>query len=1240
MSEPQQPRTSGDPVPSQTGASNAPVPDKETRRQTDQERTENASAAGSSSGKEGAAPGQAEAGIDVLLGSGVELSDDSPTIISRAPRSQEAGAPNNSVAAGAPPGDLSAGLRGRNLAHFELIAPIGVGGMAAVIRARDKQLDRIVALKILPPEMASDPENVRRFHQEARAAAKLDHENIARVFFCGEDQRLHFIAFEFVEGENLRTLLERRGRLPVAESVHYMLQIATGLAHAAARGVVHRDIKPSNIIISPSGRAKLVDMGLARSLEPHESRALTQSGVTLGTFDYISPEQALEPRDADVRSDIYSLGCTFYHMLTGQPPVPDGTAAKKLHHHQQVPPTDPRQLNPEIPDELAAILARMMAKDPKDRYQRAEHLVQHLLQLAQKVGSATEVPDGVLFVDAPLPNQPQRRPALVAALAALALGLFLVVLSFAPPGPSTGRSQRPKDSPADHQKDGPPKGTDGGQAKKDVTDPLGTRLVATLAQLQDALATPSVTRIVVANDLRLTDEKLVPKGQPQPGLLILGPARELVIEGKEGEPPPTLHIAYYPDLAYRSWAGFTVEGSKVTFRRLRFVIESDLFPKIFLAAVAQKGNGLVTLDRCEFEHKLPPDKLLFEDKPVKVASVLVDNTGDEDSRKPVALVAKETCFVSGQAALVVKGIAEIRSTNCAFGPHATHFVLSKGGSRFETLCKLDHCSLFVDRGPVFRLDGDTTCQLSARDCLFAWSNEDNAATETAFVLQTDNVKPAISYTGGHNCFARAGALWARRGKDQPPFPAINGNEWTRFLADAKGTDPTSFLLDRNPWESKRPLEEAKLKAQFRVNLKLPQLRPGGKLIGVQECSWGRSYTDEELLPLAPPKDVPVAKNHQKIIEPNASPFKEGVYRSVEEAVSAARKEKGEVVLLIKHTGPLPITRINVDEADCQITLKAYPDYHPVLTLHSKNIETNAALFRLHNGQLKFERLEFLLRPDSDKYEGQTVVQVVGNGQVKFDHCVFTLDDKALRPNVVTLDEIKGIMPMPGTRAAPEVHFVNCFLRGQGDAVKVPSSRPFELSVENSLVVLAGSFLIVEANSKEAALTEAQVKLKHVTTYLTRHLIHLSAAAAGRSVKGLVPTRVNPVSDCLFVAAKDEPLILLEGVENDLQMKTLVYWEGKGNAYSGFEKMLTQRPPDLMMLKQFKQEDWQTFTGNDNETFLKVKFEVPPLSERPFSQAMPDEFRLKLDSEYGASLQQIPQPYVPEDVAPQTPDSDD
>ncbi len=355
--------------------------------------------------------------LEFALGASAEPTDDAPTIITKGQRKPAR-----------PDEAITSSLRGRKLAHFELLEPIGVGGMAAVIRAHDTQLDRPVALKILPPGMAADPESLRRFQHEAKAAARLDHENIARVFYCGSDQGLHFIAFEFVEGENLRILIDKRGRLPVGEAIKYMLQVATGLVHASSRGVVHRDIKPSNIIITPTGKAKLVDMGLARSLGGKLDGSLTQSGVTLGTFDYISPEQALEPRDADVRSDIYSLGCTFYHCLTGQPPVPEGTAAKKLHHHQHVAPVDPRQMNSTIPDDVAAVLARMMAKDPKQRYQQPEHLVQHLMQLAQKVSGA-EVPEGMVFVDTPLPEPPQSRPLAVAISAAMVLvGLIALII--------------------------------------------------------------------------------------------------------------------------------------------------------------------------------------------------------------------------------------------------------------------------------------------------------------------------------------------------------------------------------------------------------------------------------------------------------------------------------------------------------------------------------------------------------------------------------------------------------------------------------------------------------------------------------------------------------------------------------------------------------------------------------------------------------------------------------------------
>src|SRR5262245_2322016 len=251
---------------------------------------------------------------------------------------------------------------GRRIGPYETVAPIGAGGMAAVLKAKAAGLGRAVALKLLPPDAATDPETVPRFQQEARAAARLDHDAIARVYASGEDTGQHYIAFEFVEGKTLRALIDERGTVPPAECVKYLLDVAAGLAHAADRGVVHRDVKPSNVIVTPAGRAKLVDMGLARHRDAQSvNGGVTRSGTTLGTFDYISPEQAMDPRRADGRSDIYSLGCTAYHALTGRPPVPEGTAAKKLHAHQFVPPLDPRVLNPAIPDELAVVLSRMLA---------------------------------------------------------------------------------------------------------------------------------------------------------------------------------------------------------------------------------------------------------------------------------------------------------------------------------------------------------------------------------------------------------------------------------------------------------------------------------------------------------------------------------------------------------------------------------------------------------------------------------------------------------------------------------------------------------------------------------------------------------------------------------------------------------------------------------------------------------------------------------------------------------------
>jgi len=285
--------------------------------------------------------------------------------------------------AGIPDAGSSLDVAGLQLGQYLIQDRIGRGGMGAVFRASDLRLDRIVALKILAPEYTRDPASVQRFQNEARAAAKLDHENIARVFASGEDGGQQYIAFEYVTGTNIRDLIQQRRMLTPGETVNYLLQMADALRHTSAAGVVHRDIKPSNIIITPAGRAKLVDLGLARHQTQND---LTVHGTTLGTFDYISPEQALDPRNVDVRSDIYSLGCTAYHMLTGEPPYNRGSMFQKVldHHQNDIP--DAAAKNPMVPQQLSHILRRMMAGQVEARYQRPDDLIRDLLPLAAALG--------------------------------------------------------------------------------------------------------------------------------------------------------------------------------------------------------------------------------------------------------------------------------------------------------------------------------------------------------------------------------------------------------------------------------------------------------------------------------------------------------------------------------------------------------------------------------------------------------------------------------------------------------------------------------------------------------------------------------------------------------------------------------------------------------------------------------------------------------------------------------------
>jgi len=358
-----------------------------------------------------------------------EADEKAETVIRRSDVGSSVRSPAPSAAA--TPAEVAKVLLGSRLSHFQLEELIGGGGMGAVFRARDERLDRTVAIKVIP-FIGDDPDMQRRFRNEAQSAARLDHPNIARVFDVGMFEGWRYIVFEYIEGTNIRDLVSQEGVLTIDDAVFYTRQIAEALHHASGRGVVHRDVKPSNILVNTDGDTKLVDMGLARSDQLDMSGDMTASGVTLGTFDYISPEQARDPRDADVRSDIYSLGCTLYFMLTGSPPYPGGTMLQKLLNHGNAPPPDPAGLRPGLSEDLKAIIQKMLAKSPDVRYQRAIDLVADLRELAFREGLVRAQSQGTLTIkrdESPLGQFATHLPWLVAASLMLAGAMMLQVMA-------------------------------------------------------------------------------------------------------------------------------------------------------------------------------------------------------------------------------------------------------------------------------------------------------------------------------------------------------------------------------------------------------------------------------------------------------------------------------------------------------------------------------------------------------------------------------------------------------------------------------------------------------------------------------------------------------------------------------------------------------------------------------------------------------------------------------------------
>lgn len=338
------------------------------------------------------------------------------------------------------------------LGRYRLEEVVGMGGMGTVARAHDEVLNRTVAIKLLKDELAADAAGVERFRREARIAASLSHPGIAQVYDFGQEHGRSFIVMEFLQGEDLHSLMARQGRLDPPAAAQLVASAAGALHHAHQAGAIHRDIKPGNIFLTRSGEVKVTDFGIARAAN---EVPLTVTGTIMGTFLYLSPEQALgEP--ITPASDIYSLGCVAYHLLTGRPPFEADSPAAISMAHVSKPPPSAREANPDVPADLDAAVSKALAKDPRARFSSAAAMASALRAAA---GPGKEGVDQILllkelsqrtaFGSAPAtavtsPAEPTRalkpyagtrrlRP--LAAVVALAVAIVLVILAAGRLGP-------------------------------------------------------------------------------------------------------------------------------------------------------------------------------------------------------------------------------------------------------------------------------------------------------------------------------------------------------------------------------------------------------------------------------------------------------------------------------------------------------------------------------------------------------------------------------------------------------------------------------------------------------------------------------------------------------------------------------------------------------------------------------------------------------------------------------------
>jgi serine/threonine protein kinase len=1077
--------------------------------------------------------------------------------------------------------------------------------MATVLKARDTELGRDVALKILPPESAKDPDAVARFKLEARSAAKLDHEYVARVFSCGEDRGLHFIAFEFVEGVNLRDEIQRLGTVPATDCIRYMSHLAAGLQHAADRGVVHRDVKPSNIIITPDGRAKLIDMGLARQMDLHSvNGGVTQSGVTLGTFDYISPEQALDPRQADVRSDLYSLGCAFYHALTGRPPVPEGTAARKLQAHQHEAPVDPRLLNPALPDDVAIVLSKLMMKDPGKRYRTPGELISDLTAIS----SSWKLPLEGSAVHPVLPSASATRHSVLRPSESTGMprsavfGIAAMVLAALVVYGSLGGTPFPDDKPDS----GPGPARNGPFSEAVPAPPVKNTVPAVVgntldnsAELVRALESESVSAKLIAGrvyDLSTTS-----------GILFRG--KELHLECPNPLNPATIRVAAVPlrkPDEPRPGALTIAKADSVSFRGIVFEVvenpaEGDLRGAPVGLAVADAGK--VEFHECRLELDARANSAF--------------GTGLRFSRTesagPMSVTIENSLFDLRRWAAVEIGegiAATVRETGFATAEAAIRLGSDATAPDMPVGLALEHCTFLLEnRAAAVDVRKGAGGTIACGFCVFGSALGEmstmmaaEAAERKPFVVRIAEGADPVSFApeaDKPNAYFRVVLP-----------PVVGGKDVELKQMPWAAAAPQGKLLGPEPWKA------------FELNPALPGVRIGTPkdvyLSGVKRLPIADRKIYDTWPPAGSAVDAPLPGF--KVWWPNPPAEKRdllptnGVYASLAEALAAAKRDD---VILIRGEGPIEVPALPaLGKPDWRISIRPEDDKASLVLVPAETTRADASLFRLDDGALTLERLDFRLQPhaaEAADLRSMAVVSLGGGKRCEFQQCAFTFEHRGPgKLTAVSIVDVSGQMRKPEAARRPQVRFENCMLRGKGRAVWAANAVPCELSLQNCILSLASPAIDFDPPSKPPASgAVVSLNLSHLTVDLRAPFLDLEAApAADEKPPVAVPVEVR-AEGCLFAANEQGKPCLARVTGGDpMNWERYVSWlPGGSNAFANWPPQSTfLEVADEANLSEAKRLDgpaWLAFAREKPEAIGALRWSNP----LPGTKVKPSSFEI-------------------------------